>query len=423
MNTAKSQHTETASHTHATSDTVSDTASSIASDTVSDTSSNTASTTSNTASQTTSNTASAPILSTRQLNRALLERQMLLSRSSLSVLEAIEKLVAIQAQAPNPPYFALWTRLEGFQQEQLSALIKDRQVVRIALMRSTIHLVSARDCLALRPLIQPAIEKGLLSTFSKELLGLDMQAVSAAGRALVEEQPRTANELGKLLGERWPSQDPANLGRVIRTFVPLIQVPPRGIWGSSGQAAHTSAEAWLGQPMAASPSLEDMLLRYLAAFGPASIKDMQIWSGLNKLRETVENMRPLLRTFSDEQRNELFDLPTAPLPPADTIAPPRFLSEFDNMLLSYFDRSRIISEKYKPLVFTINGIIKSTFLIDGFVRGIWKIEQNRQSATLIIQPFEPLNHADREALEAEGVKLLAFAAASTKAHDIQFIGS
>jgi hypothetical protein len=353
----------------------------------------------------------------------LLERQMLLRRSSLSVLEAIEKLVAIQAQAPNPPYFALWTRLEHFQQEQLSALIKERQVVRIALMRSTIHLVSTRDCQALRPLIQPAIEKGLLGSYGKELRGLDLQAVSAAGRTLVEKQPRTASELGKLLGETWPDHDPATLASVIRTFVPLVQVPPRGIWGSSGQARHTSAEAWLGEPMAVEPSIEDMLIRYLAAFGPSSIKDMQIWSGLSKLHETVEKMRPRLRTFSDEQGNELFDLPGAPLPPADTIAPARFLSEFDNMLLSYFDRSRIISEKHKPLVFTINGIIRSTFLIDGFVRGIWKIEQTRQSATLIVQPFEPLNDADRDALAAEGTKLLSFAAASSRSHDIRFVGS
>ena len=366
--------------------------------------------------------AATPIIGTRQLNRALLERQMLLRRSSLSVTEAIEKLVAIQAQAPNPPYFALWTRLEGFRQEQLSTLIKEHQVVRIALMRSTIHLVSARDCLAMRPLLQPALEKGLQGAFGKELRGLDLQAVSTAGRALVEDQPRTFHELGLLLGAKWQSYNQLALSSVIRTFVPLIQVPPRGIWGSSGQAAHTSAEAWLGGPLAGSPSLEEMLLRYLAAYGPATIKDMQVWSGLSRLRGTVELMRPRLRTFLDEQGNELFDLPDAPLPPADTPAPPRFLSEFDNMLLSYSDRSRIIAEKYKPLVFTINGIIRSTFLIDGFVRGTWKIEQTRQSAVLIIHPFEPLTHEDREALAAEGTKLLDFAAATSSSHDIRFVG-
>jgi hypothetical protein len=364
--------------------------------------------------------ATGPILETRQLNKALLERQMLLRRSNVSVLEAIRQLVAIQSQAPNPPYFALWTRLENFQQEQLSMLITERQVVRIALMRSTIHLVSASDCLEMRPLLQPVLEKGMVSTYGKMLQNIDLEAIIEAGRTLVEEQPRTFNELGNLLALQWPNVDQSALSAVIRTFVPLVQIPPRGVWGLSGQATHTSAEAWLGLSLANSPSLEEMLLRYLGAYGPATIKDMQIWSGLSKLRETVEQLRPRLRTFSDEQGNELFDLPDAPLPPADTIAPPRFLSEFDNMLLSYSDRSRILDEKYKPLVFTINGIIRSTFLIDGFVRGTWKIEQNKDSAALIIQSFEKLSPADHDALVEEGYKLLTFAAGDSLTHDIQF---
>ncbi|MGO4694677.1 winged helix DNA-binding domain-containing protein [Paenibacillus sp. 2TAB26] len=365
--------------------------------------------------------AAGPILGTRQLNRALLERQMLLRRSNISVLEAIQHLVAIQSQAPNPPYFALWTRLENFRQEQLSRLITERQVVRIALMRSTIHLVSARDGLEMRPLLQPALEKGMFSTYGKMLQNVDLEAIREAGRALVEEQPRTFNELGHLLALEWPNVDPSALSAAIRTLVPLVQIPPRGVWGLSGQATHTSAEAWLGQSLANSPSLKTMLLRYLGSFGPATIKDMQVWSGLSKLRETIEQLRPSLRTFSDEKGNELFDLPDAPLPPGDTIAPPRFLSEFDNMLLSYSDRSRILDEKYKPLVFTINGIIRSTFLIDGFVRGTWKIEQNNETAALIMQSFEKLSAADHDALVEEGQKLLTFAAGSSLSHDIQFI--
>ncbi|MEV5029329.1 winged helix DNA-binding domain-containing protein [Paenibacillus sp. LPE1-1-1.1] len=367
--------------------------------------------------------ASAAVLSKRQLNRALLDRQMLLQRSSISVLEAIERLVAIQAQAPNPPYFALWSRLEGFCHEQLSHLMKERQVVRIALMRATIHLVSARDCLEMRPLLAAVLDKGLRSAFGKKLAALDLDAISAAGRALVEAKPRTFNELGKLLVEQRPEADPAALSAIIRTLVPLVQVPPRGIWGTSGQAAHTSAEAWLGEPLAAAPSLDEMLLRYLAAFGPATVKDMQVWSGLSRLRDTVENLRPKLRTFSDENGNELFDLASVPLPPADTIAPPRFLSEFDNMLLSYADRSRIMDEKHKPLIFTINGIIRSTFLIDGFVRGTWKIEQTNKSAALFIQPFERLSTADQEALAEEGAKLLTFAAQSAGIQEIHFLES
>lgn len=363
---------------------------------------------------------SAAVLGPKALNRALLERQMLLRRSNASVTDMIQHLIGIQAQAPNPPYFALWTRLENFQQEQLSQLIKNREIVRIALMRSTIHMVSARDCLTLRPLLQSVLERGLQSAYAKELIGLDMKEITAAGRALVEEQPRTFDELGKLLSERWPDCTKKALGNIVRTFVPLVQVPPRGIWGSSGQAAHTSAEAWLGQSsLASSPALDELLMRYLAAFGPATIKDMQVWSGLNKLRGTVERLRPHLRTFADEQGNELFDLPGAPLPDMDTTAPARFLSEFDNMLLSYADRSRIIDEKYKPLVFTINGIIRSTFLIDGFVRGTWKIEQTRGAAALSIHPFEPLSQTDQSSLAEEGSRLLNFAAAACT-HDIRF---
>lgn len=236
---------------------------------------------------------------------------------------------------------------------------------------------------------------------------------------LVDELPRTYNELGKLLGEQWPGCNPMALGSAVRTFVPLVQVPPRGIWGSSGQAMHTSAEAWLGQSLNFAYSQDELLLRYLAAFGPATVKDMQVWSGLTKLRETVERLRPSLRIFHDEQGNELFDLPDAPLPDSDTPAPPRFLSEFDNMLLSYADRSRIMDPKYKPLIFTINGIIRAAFLIDGFVRGTWKIEQARGAAILSITPFEPLSPADQTALSEEGAGLLQFAAPSITP-DIQF---
>ena len=232
------------------------------------------------------------VLSKKALNRALLERQLLLRRSKLSVLEAINHLVGFQAQAPNPPYYGLWTRLEGFRQEQLTQLMIDRQVVRIALMRATIHLVTAEDCLMLRPLLQSVLERGLKGAFGKQLEGIDLQAVIAAGRMLVEQQPRTFHELGKMLQEQWPSYDPAALGAAVRTWVPLVQVPPRGLWGESGQAVHTSSEQWLHRPLSADASAEKLIRRYLAAFGPASLKDMQVWSGLTKLKEIIEELRP-----------------------------------------------------------------------------------------------------------------------------------
>jgi hypothetical protein len=364
-----------------------------------------------------------PVLGKRALNRALLERQMLLCRQNVSATRAIEHLVGIQAQAPNPPYYGLWTRLEDFSHEDLAQLIRDRQVVRIALMRSTIHLVTANDCLKLRPLIQPVLDRGLKGTFGKHLLDIDREALVAAGRVLVEEQPRSFSELSALLlgDERWQGRQGAAISAVIRTAVPLVQVPPRGIWGESGQARHTSAEAWLGRSLPTDYTIEDMLMRYLGAFGPATVKDMQVWSGLTGLGPVIEELRPRLRTFRDELSNELFDLPHAPLPDENTFAPPRFIAEFDNMLLSFSDRTRIIAEEYRHRVYTENGIIRSTILVDGFVNGIWSLSRIHKSATLTIEPFQPLKDEDRIALAAEGTRLLRWAAADCSTHDIEFM--
>lgn len=360
------------------------------------------------------------VLRDRELNRALLARQMLLRRVELPVLEAIEKLVGLQAQSPNAPYFGLWSRLEGFQHEELSQLLRDRRVVRMALMRSTLHLVSARDALRLRPLLQSVMDRSLKGSFGKHVKGIDLEALAAAGRAIVEEEPLTLNELGKRLGGQWPGLDPEAATAVVRNKVPLVQIPPRGIWGESGQAVHTSAEVWLGQPLSASPNLEGLIRSYLAAFGPATIKDIQVWSGLTRIHEKLQSLRPDLLTFQNERGEELFDLPDAPRPDADSTAAPRFLSEFDNMLLSYADRSRIMSENYRKRVFTSNGIIRATILIDGFVAGTWKLTSGRGGATLYIEPFRALSKRESEALSEEGARLLRFAAPNATASDIIF---
>src|SRR5919202_38429 len=272
------------------------------------------------------------VLTLRELNRATLERQMLLRRWKLSAAETIEHLVGMQAQAPNPPYVGLWTRLAGFHPNELARLITERHAVRIALMRNTVHLVSACDCLKLRPLLQPILDRGVYAnrTHRAGIEGVDIEALIAAGRALLEERPRTAKELGELLKERWPERDAASLARTIRHLVPLVQVPPRGVWGKSGQATHTTVEAWLGRPLDPDPSLEEMVVRYLGAFGPATVKDVQTWSGLTRLGEVTDRLRSHLRAFRDEQGKELFDLPDAPRPDPDTPAPPRFLPQFDN---------------------------------------------------------------------------------------------
>jgi hypothetical protein len=360
------------------------------------------------------------VLGRRTLNRALLERQLLLQRAKLPVLNVIEHLVGLQAQSPTPPYYGLWSRLDSFRQEDLSQLLIDRKVVRIALMRSTIHLVSADDCLALRPVVQSVQDRSLKGSHGKYLAGLNMAELATISRILVEEQPRTFSELGKLLTVQWPDRQPAALGAAVRTLLPLVQVPPRGIWGSSGQAIHTTADSWLGRALTSNTLPDDMILRYLAAFGPASIKDMQVWSGLTRLNEAIQRLKPRLCTYCDENGVELFDLLGHSLPKIDTPAPPRFLAEYDNMLLSYADRTRIIADPYRSQIFTANGIIRAAVLIDGFVNGTWRIEHHRGSATLIIEPFKSLSIEDRTALTEEGSRLLSFAAADALTHDIQF---
>jgi hypothetical protein len=289
-------------------------------------------------------------------------------------------------------------------------------------MRNTVHLVTANDCLALRPLMQPVFERGLYSTRANRahLEGLDIEVLIAAGRALLEERPRTAKELGELLQGRWPDHDPASLARAIRHLVPLVQVPPRGLWRKSGAAAHTTAEGWLGRPLDPAPSLEETVLRYLGAFGPATVKDVQTWSGLTRLSEVIEHIRPRLLTFRDERGKELFDLPEASRPDPDTQAPPRFLPEFDNLILSHADRSRVIAEEYRKVIASKNGMVPATFLVDGFVQGAWKSERSRDRSTLEIEPFEPLARKDRDALAEEGERLIRFTGEGAETFEVRF---
>ena len=359
------------------------------------------------------------MLGARALNRALLERQLLLRRSDLSALEALERLVGLQAQEPAAPYIGLWTRLDGFGADELARLIESRRAVRIALMRSTIHLVTGRDCLRLRHVVQPVLERELWGgPYGRAIQGIDTGELTAAGRRLLEEHPRTLGELGELLRERWPDRDARSLAYGIRNLVPLVQVPPRGLWGATGRAAHTTAEAWLGGPAAATSSPDELVLRYLAAFGPASAADVQAWSGLTRLREVVERLRPGLRAFRDGHGKELLDLPDAPRPDADAPAPPRFLPPFDNGLLSHADRSRIVPPEHRSRV-TV-GLGRLTLLVDGFARGTCSIRRDLGAATLVVEPFARLPKRDRAAVAAEGERLLAFAAAEADPREVRF---
>jgi len=359
------------------------------------------------------------VLTTRALNRATLERQMLLRRAEVPVLEAIERLIALQAQLPNPPYVGLWTRLEGFQKSQLTRLIEKRRVVRSTMLRATQHLVTARDYLRLRPVLQPMIDRACRYTHGKGTAGIDRESLLAAGRTLLAEQPRTITELQTLLGERWPKHDPLALGYSIQLLLPLVHVPPRGTWGRGGAVPAVLAETWLERPLSDDQSPHDMIVRYLGVFGPATIKDVQMWSGLAGLRAAVEELRPQLRTFRDEQGRELFDVPNAPLSDPDAPAPPRFLPEYDNLLLAYDDRSRVMTDAERKAVWSRNGLL-ATALVDGRVAATWRIARARSAVTLEIGPLKRIGRQDRTALKDEGERLLAFTDPDATSHAVKF---
>ncbi|HWC82774.1 MAG TPA: winged helix DNA-binding domain-containing protein [Pseudonocardiaceae bacterium] len=359
-------------------------------------------------------------LGRRALNRATLDRQLLLRRAELSALAAVEHLVGLQAQAPFPPYTGLWTRLAGFRPEELAGLLLDRAVVRVALMRGTVHLVSAADCLNLRPVLQPMLEQSLRQVCGARLAGLDLAEVTATGRELVEREPLRASDLGRLLGRRWPGRDPAALASAVRAALPLVQLPPRAVWSRSGQTVLTTAQSWLGRPLAESAEPDAMVLRYVRAFGPASAADVQKWSGLTRLRAVLDRLRDRLVVFRDENGVELFDLPEAPRPDPETPAPVRFLPEFDNLLLSYVDHERVLAAEHRAAVFSVNGIIAATVLVDGFAVATWRIGKARREAVLTIEPFARLTAKAKRAIEAEGRRLLGFAAADAERCDIRF---
>jgi hypothetical protein len=360
------------------------------------------------------------VLSDRALNRALLERQMLLRRRKRSTLEAIEHLVGMQAQVPLAPYVGLWSRLHRFRPDELASLLEDRSAVRGSLMRATLHLTTARDYLVLRPVIQDVLARGFAgSPFINNLDGVDIDDLRGAGRTLIEEEPRTRAELGRLLEERWQGRDRDSLAYAVSYLEPVIQVPPRGVWGKTGAPRWTTAERWIGLPLVTGPALDDVVLRYLAAYGPASTADVRAWSGLTGMKEVIERLRPTLRTFRDERGRELFDVPGAPLPDPDTAAPPRFLPEFDNTTLSHADRSRVLPDRHRGRVVTSRDW--RLLLVDGFVRALWTTHREADRAILAIEPFERLTRDDGVSVSAEAERLLRFLEPNASEHDIRFV--
>jgi winged helix DNA-binding protein len=346
------------------------------------------------------------VLSRRTLNRATLARQLLLERAPRTPLATIEHLVGMQAQVPHNPYTGLWSRIEEFRPESLSRLLERREVVRVGVMRGTIHLVSADDCLLLRPLVQPVFEAQLKRhpEHGRALLDVDLAPVIEFARALLAEKPRSGTELRAIFAERFPGIHPAALTHACQMTLAFVQVPPRGLWGRTAQVKSTTAESWLGRPFVANPSIDSVVLRYLAAFGPASVADVTTWCRLTGMRPVLERLRPQLLTFRDERGRELFDLPDAPRPSEMTPAPVRFLPEYDNVVLSHDDRGRFFDQADRTALAQGWSIGWGSVLHDGLVGGVWRLEPDG----LIVRHVERLPKRVLAAIAAEGRRLARF---------------
>jgi len=361
---------------------------------------------------------SAP-LTLRALNRASLARQMLLQREDLDPVSAVARLAGMQAQVPKPPFIGLWSRLEKFERADLLGAVGKKKLVRATSMRATLHLLTTADLLAWRNPLQPVLDEARRG-ITKDAMSIDVDALAAKARKFFDEEPRPFEPLREHLAESWPQENARLMAYSVRMHLPLVMVPDDSTWGWPSDSSFAVAETFLKKKPAASTKPHDLVLRYLAAFGPATPADFQSWSGLRGMREVFEELRTKLVTHRDERKRELFDLPGAPLPDEDTPAPPRFLPDYDSIRLGWADRKRLIADEYVPRLATNNLRILATFLIDGFIAGTWAITRKKETATLTITPFTKLKKSDRDALTAEGEALLRFAEPDGQ-HEITFV--
>lgn len=363
------------------------------------------------------------VLTLRQLNRATLARQMLLAREAVRPLDAIERLVAMQAQWPKPPYFGLWTRIEGFERSHLTSLLTARKAVRATFLRGTLHVVSSKDFVAFRPAIRPVLEAAMRMILDTRLDGIDLGRLVSTARRLLDGQPQTFETLRDRLLETGLSKDERAMGYAVRMLLPLVQVPEADEpWGFPARASFAPAETWLGRQLPDKTDRADALvMRYLAGYGPASAADIQAWAGLGKqtVAETLDRLRPRLRTFHDERKRELFDLPDAPRPDADTPAPVRLVPEYDNLITTRADE-RFVARSDRPRVFLSALRVAATVLVDGFVAGVWKLQAAKKGVTVTIEPFEAMASRVRKDVAAEAEAAARFAEPDARAVDVKF---
>jgi len=353
-----------------------------------------------------------PVLANQALNRATLARQMLLARSDRGIVEAVDFLVGLQGQVSDGPYQALWSRLEGFRHQDLTALIVDRTLVRATSLRATLHLHTVDDLIGLRPHVQPTLDRMWQSAFGNRLFGdNDIAAVRRAGVKLLNKGPMTGGALGKALQAQFPAGTAQAKAVLLQIKEILIQIPPTRIWGSGHAPLLTRVQNWVPAPHKRMLAKDALVLRYLRALGPASINDMQVWAGMTRMGSVFDAVGDRLVTFRGEDGRVLYDLPDAPRPDADTPAPVRFLPDYDNVLIGYADRSRFASEADIKRLWRAGGAFRS-ILVDGRVAASWSVVRDKKAAArLVVTPLRKLLKREIREIEREGSAFLAFATA------------
>lgn len=325
----------------------------------------------------------------------------------------VSTVFGLQSQLPDPPYLALAARMEGFALADLTAALERYEVVRSTLMRGTLHLVTAEDYRWLRPTVQPAVERMFRSAFTRRLGGADVDAVLAAADELLAERPLSQSDLKAALGQRFGHGDPAALAYAVQYRRMLVQVPPAGQWGRGGKVLVRPASDLLGPLRDGDPA--ELIRRHLRAFGPATVRDIQTWSGLTGLDQVLARMPDDLQRFEGPDGQHLIDLPEAARPDPELPAPVRLLPEFDSLLLAHHDRRRVMTDEVRARV-CVGSAVAATVLVDGVVDGIWTWARRRGG--IEVRPFGRWPRAVRASVEAEGFRLLALA--GTPQYDVRF---
>jgi hypothetical protein len=351
----------------------------------------------------------ADVVSLKQINRSFLNRQLLLERSPMSTESAITHLVALQAQDVMPPYVGLWSRLSDLERNDVHNGLLENSLIRATLLRGTVHLTTREDVLRILPKVMPELIKYAHAPTTLEglLIHISSDDLLDWGRSIFADRDLGAAEIREFARRDWPDLDHVQVTRAVQWMLPLMQVPPRGLWKTNAKPRWALVEEWLGDSLDETYELENLILRYITAYGPIAAGDFQTWSRLTGAKEAINRLRPRLRIFRDGVGRELLDVPEAEWPDEDAPAPVRFLGAFDNLWLSHKDRSRVLDERHRLKIIN-NGIGRPTILVDGFVGGRYKVTVKKDVATMIIELFRPLTSSERDEVAAEAERLLIF---------------